>query len=139
MANKLSKLIKTFLPAFQWLFSQRSGLGLRFCRVFVALMSHTFRFGRGRIARLTLAICLLANTMGQPTGRGFLITTTGGSLLLSATDASAILTAINLTTVAAWTYKIEHATFRCATKTLTESFQMRCCHPVPVRYQLSQR
>jgi hypothetical protein len=52
----------------------------------------------------------------------FLITTTGSSLLLGATDASAILTAINLTTVAAWTDKKEHAASRCATKTLTESF-----------------
>ena len=45
----------------------------------------------------------------------------GNSLLLRATDASAILAAINLTTVAAWTDKKEYAASRCSTKTLTES------------------
>jgi hypothetical protein len=59
--------------------------------------------------------------MGQPTRRGFLIPTTGNSLSLRATDASAILAAINLTAVAAWTDKKEYAASRCPTKTLTES------------------
>ena len=122
MANKLSKLAKTFPPAFQSLSSQRSGPRLRFCSVFVTLMSHACRFSLWRSASLTPSICLLANAMGQHTGRGFLITTTGSSLLLGATDSSAILAAINLTTVAARTDKNEFAASSCATKTLTKSF-----------------